>query len=673
MKILTAFKRLFRSWGPTDDRWYNAVSPQSKAGTNVNPETALTLSAVWAAVNFLAGTIASLPLHLYRHTGDGKEKATTNPLYNVLHSQANPLMISYNARETVMVNLLMSGNSYSEIVHDRAGKVTAYWPIQSNRVTPEFKGGSVVYEIQLPGGGKVVLPKSRVLHIPGLGFNGLVGKSVIEVARESLGLNLAMEEYGARFFSNDATPGGVLEHPGKLDDAAFDRLGASWARANQGLKQAHKIAILEEGMKFHETSISPEDSQFLQSRQHSISEVARWFNLPPHVLKDLTKSSFSNIERQSIELVVYTLRPWLVRLEQSYNSSLITKDNRSKLFTEHSIQGLLRGDAAARSEYYGKMFNIGAMSINNIRQLENLNDIEGGGKHFVPLNMIPLEQAGQVPVEPIPDTGTPETKSDESVKKKAVFKLPEARSEKAILSDMKALQNEFLKPIEKAARKLIEYEVSHVRAAINQHLTRSVDSFEKWLEDFYIGMTTEVDTHLGPVYKKYLERVRKQGCDILKLNIDSFPALKKWKREYIKGYVERHIGSSSGQILEILKNTPIEDFGVVLGKRLDEWMEKRPGKISRDQVVRASNATLREAYKAAGVKKMQWVTQGSKSCDFCNSLNGKVVSIVANEDFIEHGEVLKGKTGAGRRLKIYGPKAHPPIHQACVCAIIPMF
>ena len=189
--------------------------------------------------------------------------------------------------------------------------------------------------------------------------------------------------------------------------------------------------------------------------------------------------------------------------------------------------------------------------------------------------------------------------------------------------------------------------------------------------DFYTGMVKEVDQHLGPVFNKYIERTKKQGIDIVNADINQFPALKKWKRKYIEAYSLRHIGSSSGQLLEILKNTPIEDVQKVFGTRLDEWLEKRPGKIARNEVIKASNATLRETYRLGGIKKLKWINTGSKSCDFCSSLNGKIVGIEKN--FIEHDEVLEGKTGSGRKLKIYGPKAHPPIHQSCACAIVPVF
>ena len=659
MKILRSIKR-FLSWrgrpGPTDDYWYNIISPKSKAGPEVDQNTALNLSAVWAAVNFLAGTIASLPLHLYQHTENGKQKATSNPLYRVLHSQANPMMIAYNGREAIMVHLLLWGNSYSEIIRDGAGRVIAYWPITPNRVKPQLDDkGSLIYEITVPGGKSIILPRSKVLHVPGLGFNGLVGKSVIEVARESLGLNLAMEEYGARFFSNDARPGGVLEHPGSLDDEAFDRLNKSWASAHQGLKQSHRIAILEEGMKFHETSFTPEDSQFLQSRQYSVTEIARWFNLPPHVLKDLTRATFSNIESQAIELVVYSIRPWLVRLEQSFNSFLITRENQGRLFAEHSIQGLLRGDAAARSEYYGKLFNIGALSINDIRELENMNAVEGGDQRFVPLNMIPLNQAGQ-----LPDVG-------KSSNEEKSLLLTEVRSDKDIVKGRNRIQARYRRIFESIARKIVSKEVKAVRQAVKKYLgKRSAKDFIRWLDKYYETFGVEATREILPVLMAYADVIGPAAASEIGSEFEMNDDLEKFVREYAEVFGVRHISSSKGQLQALVRDVSPDEIQEAIEERLNEWEEKRPGKIVARETVQANNAIARTVFIGLGVVKFRWLAQGRLSCPYCQELDGKVVGV--DTPFIGEGD-FKPK-GADGSMRVRGPKFNPPLHEGCVCSVV---
>ena len=292
--FIRKLKRALPSWSPTDDRWYypgglflGGYEP-TKAGTDVNEYTALNYSAVFSAISLIAGTIGSLPLHLYKLNDKGKEKAFNHPLYDVLHSKANPYMTAMNYREAAAAHVVSWGNSYSEIGRDRAGRVTSLWLITPNRVTLK---PDRTYEINL-GTKKVYLPRESVLHIPGLGFDGYVGYSVLSMARESIALGLATEEFGARWFGSGTHPGTVVCHPGKLSQEAHDNLKRSLTEKYSGLGKAHKLLLLEEGMKIEKLGFSPEDSQFLATRQFQIPEIARWFNVPCHKLHDMTKSSF---------------------------------------------------------------------------------------------------------------------------------------------------------------------------------------------------------------------------------------------------------------------------------------------------------------------------------------------------------------------------------------------
>jgi HK97 family phage portal protein len=366
----------------------------SASGISVNEYTALNLSAVWAAVTVIAGTIASLPLILYKRLPNGgKERDVDHPTYELLHDAPNPEMTAMVFRETLQAHVLLWGNGYAEIQRDEAGRPKALWPITPDVIEPfrEDGSGRLRYRVTQTNGAQVTLDPDRILHIPGLGFDGIRGYSVIYKARESLGLLSASERFGSTFFGNGAWPGLVAQHPGKLNEAAHTRLKTSLNEALQGPNRAHSVIVTEEGIKIEKTTIPPNDAQFLETRRFQILEVARWFNIPPHKLRDLERATFSNIEQQGIDWVI-DLRLWLVRWEQEIRRKLISRLERKRQFAEHLVDGLLRGDTATRYGAYSVARNWGWMSTNEIRSLENLNPVEGGDMYLVPLNMVPADK-----------------------------------------------------------------------------------------------------------------------------------------------------------------------------------------------------------------------------------------------------------------------------------------
>lgn len=369
----------------------------SSAGKNVNERSAMQMTAVYACVRILAESVASLPLHLYRSNEDGnKEKAKDHPLYVVLHDEPNPEMTSFIFRETLMTHLLLWGNAYAQIIRNGKGEVISIYPLIPNkmRVKRDDQTKEIIYEYHHEDG-KVVLTDFEVLHVPGLGFDGLIGYSPIAMAKNAIGMALATEEYGAKFFANGAQPGGVLEHPGIIKDP--ERVRNSWSQSFGGSSNSNKIAVLEEGMKYTPISISPEQAQFLETRKFQINEIARIFRVPPHMVGDLEKSSFSNIEQQSLEFVKYTLDPWVLRWEQAMNRALISKKDKQTYFISFNVDGLLRGDYESRMNGYATARQNGWMSANDIRTLENLDLIskeDGGDLYLVNGNMLPLEKAG---------------------------------------------------------------------------------------------------------------------------------------------------------------------------------------------------------------------------------------------------------------------------------------
>ena len=402
------FSGLFRSrdkpQNSTSGSAYRFFLGSSTSGKAVTERSAMQMTAVYSCVRILAEAIAGLPIHLYRYADDGsKEKATGHPLYFLLHDEPNPEMTSFVFRETIMTHLLLWGNGYSQIIRNGKGDVVALYPLMPNRMTVDRdEHGRLFYSYQVSSGdaptmkqGTVVLAPSDVLHIPGLGFDGLVGYSPIAMAKNAIGMAIACEEFGAKFFANGAAPSGVLEHPGTIKDPS--RVREAWQSQFGGSSNSGKVAVLEEGMKYTPISISPEQAQFLETRKFQINEIARIFRIPPHMVGDLEKSSFSNIEQQSLEFVKYTLDPWVVRWEQSIARSLLSPQEKKRYFVKFNLDGLLRGDYQSRMNGYATARQNGWMSANDIRELENLDRIPanlGGDLYLINGNMTKLEDAG---------------------------------------------------------------------------------------------------------------------------------------------------------------------------------------------------------------------------------------------------------------------------------------
>ena len=377
------------------------------SGKFVNERTSMQMTAVYCCVRILSEAVAGLPLHLYRYTDEGgKEKATDHPLYFLLHDEPNPEMTSFVFRETMMTHLLLWGNSYSQIIRNGKGDVIGLYPLMPDRMSVDRdESGRLYYEYTRSEEDAktmsnrdmtVRLSPEDVLHIPGLGFDGLVGYSPIAMAKNAIGLAIATEEYGSKFFANGAAPSGVLEHPGVLKDPG--KLRDSWTQTFGGSSNANKIAVLEEGVKYTPISISPNEAQILETRKFQIDAIARIFRVPPHMLADLEKSSFSNIEQQSLEFVKYTLEPWLVRFEQSAARALLRQEEKSTYFIKFNVDGLLRGDYKSRMDGYAIARQNGWMSANDIRRLEQLDEIpkeDGGDLYLVNGNMVPLTDAGK--------------------------------------------------------------------------------------------------------------------------------------------------------------------------------------------------------------------------------------------------------------------------------------
>lgn len=360
--------------------------PATITGQRVSADTAMQISAVYSCVRVKSEDLASLPHILYRRLERGKERAPDHPLYRILHDQSNPQMTALQFRETMAAHLELRGNAFANIERNADGTVKWLWPLNPTRMDKPMLAadGRLLYRYWLPNGTQTVLTQDEVFHLRGMSFDGVWGLSPIEAQRETMGNAMAAMEYGTRFFANNANPSGVLQAKTRVSPEAAGRLKTSWNDAHQGLTNAHRVAILEEGMEWKQISITPEDAQYLESKKYSRSEIAGIYRVPAHKIGDLEHATFSNIEELDIDYAKSTIRPIARRYEAQTNMSLLLPSEQSRYLSEFLLDDLLRGKTLERFEAYQKAW---WMTGNEIRERENLNPIEGLDQPLLPVNM----------------------------------------------------------------------------------------------------------------------------------------------------------------------------------------------------------------------------------------------------------------------------------------------
>ena len=373
------------------------------AHKTVNAETVMKVSAALACVRVLAESVASLSWIVYETLdAGGKRRAKDHHAYRILHDRPNPLMSSFAFRERLMKDLLLYGNAYALREYDRNGNLAQLWPIAPVAVKPHLSvsGREVQYYVTTAKGFDGIYRNQDIMHVSALG-DGIEGKSVIAYNAGSFALSMAEDEYAQNFFANGAYPGGVLQSAKALDDKARGRLRDGWTNAYNG-GGAHKVAVLEDGIEWKPMTVNPKDAMALESRKFQVSDIARMFRVPPHMIADLDRATFSNIEHQSLEFVMHSLRPWLVRIEQEYNYKLFnTEKVPARYFSEFLIDSMLRGDIKSRNEAYAIMRQNGVINADEWRERENLNPLpdDAGKKYIVQLNMQELSRVGAEEVE----------------------------------------------------------------------------------------------------------------------------------------------------------------------------------------------------------------------------------------------------------------------------------
>lgn len=654
------------------ERWFVDLigGGKSSSGATVNERTAITYSSFWAAVRAITKPIASLPLHLYERTEGGRERAYDHPLYQLLHEKPNNLMTSLAFRDALNTHLLVWGNGYAEIEYGANGMPRALWPLTPDRVTPRnSKTGDIEYLVNLPNGGNVVIPKFRMFHLVGPGFDGLKGYSVVRMFRESIGMGLSVTEYGARFFGNGAKPGGVLEHPGRLkDDKMIDSLRAQWDDIHKGLDNAHRIAILEEGMQYKQIGIPPEDAQFLETRAFQRQEMAAIFGVPPHKIGSMENATFSNIEHQAQEFYTDTLLYWFSLWEQTIKMQVIPEFQHNKYYASFLVDGILRGDIGSRYNAYATARQWGWMSINDIRVKENMNPIgKEGDVYLVPLNMMNVADINSVdPVEHVKKFE--EKEGDErSIEIRHLEKTTKERRQIRAAKNRSRLAKRYEQVFSNVYKRYLKQEVKDVREALEKHLNeRDSNIFELWLDEYYSD-NEALKKRMKPVFLSLAEIVYEESSKEVGDKKTFTNEARKFMDEYLEAFAQRYSGSSKGQLSKIVRESyennldPIDELDV----RLTEWEERRPGKVAMNETVQICGAIAKFAFVALGIKKLRWMSLGSDSCPYCTELNGMVVGIEQN--FVSKDENLESEDGY---MRVKKPASHPPLHAGCVCQIV---
>lgn len=654
-----ALSRRSHPASPSDQILYalTGYTQSTKTGLIISESEALNYGAVFACIRVLAESVSQLPLHIYKRLPNGGKKPAVNHLlYNILHIQPNPIMTSMVFREVQMHHILSWGNSYAGIERDNGGRIIALWPLRPDRMNVRKNpnnANELQYIYSTPNGSQITISAADMLHVPGLGFDGLVGYSPLSKMRECIGLGLGAEEYAARYFANGARPPLVVTHPGPVSSGARKNFIEQWQSAYGGVGNAHKTALLEEAMDVKQIGFNPQDSQMLETRKFQNEEIARYYRVPLHMIQSLDRATNNNIEQQSIDFVTHSLMPWLKRYEENYTTQLI-KDK--KYFAEHLVAGLIRGDLETRYRSYAIARQNGWLSANDIRRFENMNPIskeEGGDMYLVPLNLTDMALAGEIQSQ-LGGTKPPPLESDSRQLRLAKNNVIESRNR---------IIKQYYGLFESAAQRIIDKETKAIKRNAKKHLSqRNLQSFQDWMETFYRDLPSDIKKALGGVLEVYADVIKEQiGKEI---NVEDLPELAEFSSQYLDKYTKRHISSSLGQLQQILRDNDVEERQELIEQRANEWAETRADKIAHRETNQMMNGLAATILITMGYRRV-WRAQG-KSCPYCLALDGKVIE-GANDTFVQKGDF--NPEGAEKPMRIYGMRRNPPLHGGCDCFV----
>lgn len=536
------------------DHWLLGSGARTLSGVTVDETSALEAPSYFAGVRNVSEDLATLPLITYRKTAGRRERDEEFYLFPVLHDQPNEEMDATTFLESMQAHLMMRRNAYAEVVRDGGGRCRELWPIHPSRVTilrvPEADGspGPLFYQVQLPDGQRdprtglpfTTLDRSRVFHLRSFVLDGVQGRSSLEAHKESIGLALALERYGAAFFGNDATPGGVYETPLTLSPEAYERLKAALEAGRNGLDKKHRAQLLEEGTKFHEITVPNDKAQFVDSQRNSTEQMARINRIPPHLVGDLSRATFSNIEHQAIDYVVHSIRPHAVRWERAIRLQLYLPADRKTHYTEFLLDALLRGDSKSRADTLAVWRQNGIINADEWRELENLNPIgdDAGTTYLVNGNMLPVDQ--------ILAGGT------------------------ASVAAQTAPVRAFLPAFRAAAERCIRKEAAAIDKAIDRTLrTEGMRAFEAWLGEFYRQQSETVRQSFLPLALCVGEAVRGEAG----------PDLGDWALAHVRGLAAAREKAAQEEIRRIVAAGPSDLVGT-LKAMTARWAKEEPERLA---------------------------------------------------------------------------------------------
>ena len=627
----------------------------------VSPDNSMQISAVLACVRLLTRSFASLSGQVYRRTGGrGKERATDHPAYTLFHSRPNPFMSSFTWRELMLRECLLKGNAYSEVEFDGAGQPVALWPLQTSAVRVVRKGRSAHYEVNGTGG-PVILSAEQVLHFHELGDDGYKGAGIVALGRESIGLSAAAQEYSAAFFENDSSPGGVLEYAGRFkDEASAERLRKSFESMHKGGRNAHRIAVLEDGVQFKPIGVDGQKSQLIETRRFQVADIARLFGVPPHMIGDLDQATFSNIEQQSLEFVVYSLGPWLVLFEQEINYKMFFGAESDLYFAEYLVDSLLRGDTVSRQTALQIMRQNGVINADDWAEIENRNPLpDGRGQgYIVPLNFGTAGPNGSVINPNAPGANSLRSANLIEWRKAAA---PGVKSRTAV-------EDSFLPVFRDALARVVRRETRGLRDALKAAGARSEGSdFLAALDKFYSDPNW-IGDYTRSAHDGLFEGVKSAAALEVAYPVTTGPEIDAFIREYTAAFVIRHATRSRQQIEAIVREAIAShaDFAAAVEQRLAEWEEKRPDKVAIEETRRGGNAIARTVFVASGMLTLRWFTQGRENCPMCQAMDGKSVGRTA--PFVAAGETVGDQVES---ITVSTNIHNPPLHAGCDCHISP--
>jgi len=669
-------RRSIETDGTDMARWISEWSGGgiSDSGMPVSQATSVRLSTVWRCVRVLSDGMGVLPLFvMQRQQPRGRLRVTDHPLSELLHLAPNPRHSSFDFRRIIQANLVLQGNGYSIIRRDRGGRIRELWPIPAVRVDPEVSDdGSLLYQVRLSGGRPEPWESSEMLHFPGMGFDGVKGMSVLSAAREGIGHGLSLQKYGTTVFKRGGRIPGVIQTPyPNVDAEKRKNVRAGWEESVGGSENWHTPAVFPRGWEWKEIGIKPEEGQWLESRNANVLDVCRYMGVNPHKVYDYSRATFTNVEHTSLAHVIDDLMPWVVCWEQELNRKLLTEEERAKgLFIEFALQGLMRGDTSTRGTFYSIGRQWGFFSANDVRDLENLPDLGPQGDiYLVPFNMMPADQIGtnEAPPAPPKDAGP----ARRAARPAGTIRARGLRLRRKIRKAQRPV-------IEDRAATIVRREIGAIEKELKQHLNpdargrRSLPEMRRAIEDFYDTHGAWAAGKMQPILLAYAALIEAAIAEELgaEPKDEMSPELEKLSVEYVKRFGIREASEGRQQLLALIdefESQGEEEAAAALQGRLDEWGEKRPGKIAMNESVQFMGAAAKTLYVVAGVTVLRWVANPD-ACPFCASLDGKVAGVQQN--FVNAGQGVDGGEGTDGPLTPSDNIGHPPLHNFCSCDIV---